>query len=211
MIPLIDVSFTKFLKTNFPDYSVVFAPNELARKRISTEVSQETTNLPGLSIWRTGIEYDMSRINRPTEHDGHFKKYTNVLGTLYAKTHTYRKKYVSISYEVSSFSYKLTERNDIERILAFLDIYQTIQFRVESMDYYMTFVSSAPSYSYELEDRNDKIRYYSLTQNYTVYGFWVLGKEFNTILKVISNIYEIMSSGDPVSTELLDTITIIPA
>jgi hypothetical protein len=79
------------------------------------------------------------------------------------------------------------------------------------MDYYMTFVSSAPSYSYELEDRNDKIRYYSLTQNYTVYGFWVLGKEFNTILKVISNIYEIMSSGDPVSTELLDTITIIPA
>lgn len=134
MIAYADVAFTAYIKSLFPDYTVVFAPPEAARTSLSNAgiAKNEDKNLPnpnnsvgipGLAVWRTGTVERTDMSNLPQGFNGwHMGRFPS--GAVDPDVHS----------RTITLSGTLTTGNVINLITTLSGVAHTISYTVQTSD-----------------------------------------------------------------------------
>ena len=231
MIPMVDVNLVSQLKSKiFNVYSIplVWAPLAQGRAKVSvvsdsgaayrtsaeTPNSQKNTNLVGASVFRTGIQFDEPMHNVPRAHTGiHYRNLddTSVVPPreeAFARMPIRRN--VTVEYEIGMWSYRLSDLNNIDRLLSFVEIYNPVLVEYDGDEYRFALEADSPTYNPEPEQRSEKVRIYEFTKSIRVHTFWYLEPIVRTIVTADIEIYNRITSGDVIEDELIEEFLILP-
>lgn len=214
MIPLVDVAMTlatkKLLQATIKDLTVVFSPEELARRAIAAAGAEEDSNLPGVSVWRLSTEKDQAMSNKVMADRGIPMQYkSDAAGLENALLGHQRRRYVIASYEINCYTKKLSDLNDIERLLTFIDVYNPLTIDIAGVELSFHLEEEAPSYAQTPNDRSEKILEFFMSKIVRVSTFWALDADYRVIHEMFIDYYDSFLDTGLVPNELLDQVHIV--
>lgn len=218
MVPYCDVAIVKFVANLFKDDPsgitpvVYWGPPEASRQSLAIGEKHSSVGVPGVSIFRTGIAPDGQRYNQPAAAQyGH-----PVVRSSDNKTEN---RFLTIpvvaEYTAVGWSRALSDVNAIEREMWFSTRYKVLDSNIptdEPDNYRRWFISvSPPTYQQNIQESSGQIIWYSVSQRYLVYSEWIHTTNLPLVNEIIINIYDQVTSGEPIDQDLLNTITVVPS
>lgn len=206
MVPLVDLGVVSTLKKSFPNYSVVWSPTAQAIKAMSVAASQKNLNFPSISVFRSSEEYADSLNNRPKQTWGTKYKYLTEDGK---QVQSLKQKFVYAIYDILVASFKLSDINDINRILTFYHWNTPVTITYDTLSCNFMIEYQPPTYDQIYDDHSEKVRYHTLNYQFRVLTQWVEPRIDPTVLEVFNKYYNIVTNGDPVHLEDSRVITTV--
>lgn len=202
------------IKSKMLQYPVVWGHPDASREalaRILQAGGENKIGVPGATVFRTGARR-AETFNNPLAQWG-WPNGRTADGD-YINTQTIG---VKSDYAVVCWAREISDLNEMERALWFLDSYGTVAFNVKTVDA----EDNPVSYPIEMPVMGDdsviydcdrgsvdkKPLWYSVRRNFVVDAFWCLSNIDPQILE-IDVTYKLITSGDPVDDETVDFIEI---
>lgn len=200
MIPLVDVAAVTRLTSLFT-HPVVWATLESAKRALASTTGQDSSGYTGISIIRSSVTRDVTRSNQPAGFYGGAMKFRDPTSTDINDFKTIvaqKRSYVVATYDINIFSSRLSDVNEISRVLEFSNFYQPLLVTYDQMEYPFPIVVSDGSFSIVAEDRTEKIKEYNMNLSMSVNTFWFELIEYHTIMTQFIDYYDDMTSGKPI-------------
>lgn len=220
MIPALDVALTTYIKSLFMQYTVVFAPADVARASFARmeENTKVGISSRGIAVWRTACPISKS-VHSIVQTNQGFPSAREDSG----KWDMIKQVRVRPEYSVVCWSRNLIDRNHFEREFRFdCEDYQTVQVVLKSDDALavqdesdvpvqvaidIAYESDDPQYMQVEDEKTAKVAWYGLETRFYCTGAWVKSDQVPFVDKILVQYKEILE-GNPVTTQLIETIQI---
>ena len=212
MINYTDTAVVRFIREMFPEkkpdgtpvFTVVVAPPDGSRQALANAKKSSGIGIPGLSIYRTDIAFDMTRFTMPRAARGipwakiHEKKMWNLVRVIP----------VSCIYTVRGWARSLTDLAVMEREIAFSDIYRFLEWDIQGNKIRFPLFKGDPSYDPIMVKETGKVLFHSFKIDYEVDTQWVKTTDAPWLEKAVVNFRQVLS-GRPVTFEALEAFDVI--
>lgn len=206
-----DVAIVKFIRDMFPElrddgkpyYSVVVAPPEGSRQALANVNKSADIGIPGLSVYRTDIAIDYERFTMPRARSGvPWGKFPDTKMWNNVKVIP-----VTAEYTIRGWARNQTDLADMERELAFSDIYGVIRWNIQGNNFSWPLRKGDVSYDPIMNKETGKVLFHSFKVAFEVDTQWIHTGNVPWIESIKVNFTQVLS-GDPVTVEMLDKFSI---
>jgi hypothetical protein len=221
MIEYVDVGLVTYLRGVFPsNWTIVWAPPEISRQALANAALEaqkalpapsnppiNTIGIPGLSVFRTSSSRYIWSI--PMGKDGfpmgQFQSGPNAGEFNYAQVIP-----TKVIYTVSVWTEALSDLNDAERYLSFVDIFQAVEATIQGNTFNFPILWAGDvNYQWVVNEKTGKTLFYSLTKPIRIDTDWVRSANVPPI-DTIKTIYRDLAYGFAFTNETLDNLNALP-
>jgi hypothetical protein len=218
MVPYVDIAFGLFLQSLFPkDYTVVWSPPDLSREalaRLQNNQGNASVGIPGLTYCRTSCIKNKRAASIPQAHDG-FLAGAGPTPAHGEPTTFDTIKYIRVlaEYSVVGWTKSKSDRDAMERILWFCDIYNGINFQFQgpnfSIENDFAFEGDDPNYREIPDEKSKRVLWWGIEKKFIATTQWVETGSVPEITSV-SVEFENYFSGIPLSDSIKEYFTVVP-